>query len=321
MSQALTNCIGACLSTLPNESMPNESKSENIQLPDLSVALKVNWIKLDPIYRDFAKIPAEEIVHPFVMKLTVTSLSATNAFRSIDTVQSKSTSTTDEKQASMIAKNESTNETTQYQLKPVCVMIEKLDVNEYFSNQQNDQVIDAIEHSTPQRQSNKRPVIEIDNESPLGLNAGGSSTPILREMSERLTKLEKGVSMIHGKSVHSNVLNHAISATPLVKTKMARKARQIVLREKLAMPSAKKKKRVVQKKTKKKLGANNKATTADPAPAKRTRLISSINSTGYFEEEMPPVKRGKNVKREPIPSTPSSRDANEILWVEFAIFH
>lgn len=311
VSQALTECIGAYFSSVSTKSTP---KSENIQLPNLNIALNVNWIRLDSFYTRLVKICATETIHPFVLKLNVTSLSTINRFESINFVQSTSAPKNNEK--SIVAMNVPSNNFAQYNLKEAIVVIEKLNIDDYMRNRQN---------RDPRTQSNKRPFSSIDDASQsdhsnIDTNIVSSSTPLLCEMSKRLSKLEKGVSRIsaiHRRSVHSKMVNPMISTTPNVKRGMTRKTRPIGLRERFLLQSAKKK-RVVKKKTNKK--TVRKITTAEQAKVpqsstKRARIASPMNSTGFFEE-IQPIKKEKIVKTEPalvLPSPPTTHDANEIL--------
>lgn len=311
ISQALTDSIDACLSALSTKWSPT---SEKIRLPHLSIALNVTWVNLDPIYALLTKIPATESVHPFVLKLNITSLSNTNVFSSIDSNHSKEN---DEKLNEI---REPPNLLSRFKLKEATVVIEKVNIDGYSlpsmpSLRKSNQVA-AIEQSKPMRQSNKRSFDCIDDEAPSGpsndANIGGSSTPLPRRLTKLLTKTKRGVSRISAirrRSAQSNVMNSVISATPSVKSRMARKARPILLRDKLLLQSTKKK-RVVQKKTKKKIGRAEAA--VEPTPMKRARIASPANSTGLFEE-MPLLKKRKNVKPEPSPQAPPQQNNPAIL--------
>lgn len=336
ISLKLGDCVEACLRASSTELSP---KSEDIQFPNLNVALNVNWIKMDPIYTRLVDISATETVHPFVMKLNVTPLSNTNGFASSEATQSTPAQTNG---ADVVPVDmRSTIATTRHNLKEAIVVIEKLNIDDYMSpSKPNGNRTNVIETCSSMRHSNKRQFSRIEDESPLKESAhveiGGSSTPLLRKMSKRLTKLEKGGPRISVIRRRSRNINPAFLATPKIKNRLVRKAQPSSLREKFQLQSTKKKIRAVQKDAKQRIGRNKVASKVLPTRAKRTEIASSANSTDFFEE-IPPTKKSKNSKRTPsspvatatapalapapaatpvpasAPAPASSRDANEIL--------
>lgn len=313
ISQTLTDCIDACLSSTLTP------KSEDIPFPNQNIAMFVDWIKLDPIYTRLAKPPNTETIHPFVMKLNITTISSANRFCatepacSTESVCLIAAPTMDEKLTEVHTEEDLKKSFAHYNL-DAFVVLDKFDVDEYINQSA------ATAHSSPKRQSFKRPYSCIDEGAvlkPCGdVTIGSSSTPMLHETPERLPKIERDVSRlskIRRRSVLSNGRKSVILATPWpsARSRTAQNARPIRLRHKLVLQSAKKKpkKRVAAKKNAKGKAKNAKQA---EAPAKRAKIVSTANSTEFFEE-MPPIKKGSNKKTNPEPPPAIVHDANQIL--------
>lgn len=296
---AISKALNSCICELPTKS---SSEYEHIPLRDLNIELKLNWIDLDPMYIRLVNIPAGETVNPFVMKLTVSSLTTIDSFRSIDSVES--TQTTHGNTAAK--KNDLTNTTPTYNLKRAIVLIEKINIDDYLSNGRDSLPPETISDSAfSRRESLKRPFSCIGDDLPSQSSdcakVSSSSTPLLHKIAERLSKLEKSVSNISviRRRRTAGKLKRTIGSTPTVKIRTKRKLRP-------AAEKRKTRKRVPRNKMKKGFFARGEEG-ADEVP-----IVPSANSTAFFEDEVPRMKTEVKNPTSPSPA-PLTPNENEIL--------